>query len=120
MSDVAATEEATLDRCAMTAERLDSALSKPSWKPSRAHVEGARNDLVWASERIVELENAFGLALNWLIKHEPPDSRAVSDEFVAMSAIQAGFGDAECSKIVARALVREMTLSLTSTKLDAP
>jgi hypothetical protein len=82
----------------------DSALSRSSWKPSRAHAEGARNDLLWASERIVKLENALALALNWLIKNEtrePPDSRAVSDEFVAMAAIQAGHGDSECEKMTA-------------------
>lgn len=40
--------------------------------------------------RIAELSGALELALALLIKLEPPDSRAVSNHFVAMSAILAG------------------------------
>lgn len=52
--------------------------------------------------RIAELSDALELALAILIKLEPPDSRAVSDHFVAMAAIHAG-GDIvneEARKIV--------------------
>ena len=38
-------------------------------------------------DRIANLESALNLALCYLSNFEPPDSRAVSDEFVAMAAI---------------------------------
>jgi hypothetical protein len=40
------------------------------------------------SERIADLELALDLALAWLGEQEPGDSRAVSNEFVAMAAIR--------------------------------
>lgn len=36
------------------------------------------------------LRKSLSLALDRLFKFEPPDSRAVSDEFVAMAAVQGG------------------------------
>lgn len=56
--------------------------------------------------RAATLEEALKLALIRLVEFEPPDSRAVSDEFVAMAAIAEG-GDLatpECIEIVRRAL----------------
>ena len=52
------------------------------------------------------LRRALSLALKWLIQYEPGDSRAVSDEFVAMAAIEAGLGDASCDAIISAALER--------------
>jgi len=55
--------------------------------------------------RIAELSGALELALAILIKLEPPDSRAVSDHFVAMAAIHAG-GDIVSD--AARQIVKDM------------
>ncbi len=55
--------------------------------------------------RIAELTGALELALALLIKLEPPDSRAVSDHFVAMAAIHAG-GD--IVNDAARQIVKDM------------
>lgn len=54
------------------------------------------------SQRIDDLRLALGFALDKLIQFEPPDSRAVSNEFVAMAAIHAGFDDRldECRQII--------------------
>jgi hypothetical protein len=56
----------------------------------------------YAGPRIADLELALGLALDWLIQYEPGDSRAVSNEFVAMASILAGIPDRidECRKII--------------------
>lgn len=55
--------------------------------------------------RIAELSGALELALALLVKLEPPDSRAVSDHFVAMAAIHAG-GDTVNEE--ARQIVKDM------------
>lgn len=47
---------------------------------------------------------ALTLALKMLLKHEPPDSRAVSDEFVAMAAIQSGHCNARIMAIIEKGL----------------
>lgn len=54
--------------------------------------------------RIKALEAALKLALDWLGPLEPPDSRAVSDEFVAMLAVLDRCDNAECHEIITRAL----------------
>lgn len=36
------------------------------------------------------VERGLKLAVNMLMKHEPPDSRAVSDEAVALAALSCG------------------------------
>ncbi len=54
--------------------------------------------------RIADLEAALGLALCKLVIVEPPDSRAVSDEFVAMAAVHAGD---DIVNDAARAIVKE-------------
>jgi len=69
---------------------------------------------VRSDERIVALENALGLALYYLEKHEPKDSRAVSSEFVAMAAVQADMANPECDKIIQVALAKHL-LSATHT-----
>ncbi len=64
--------------------------------------------------RIADLTAALELALAKLIKLEPPDSRAVSDEYVAMAAVHAG-GDIvndEARQIIAEGLAREAAQSL--------
>jgi hypothetical protein len=62
-----------------------------------------------ASERVADLELALDLALRHLIRFEPGDSRAVSDEFVAMAAIQCGLFDrlGECRDIIRAAIERD-------------
>lgn len=55
-------------------------------------------------ERVRDLEQALKLALAWLAPHEPGDSRAVSDEFVAMASISCGLTNQECRDIIAAAL----------------
>lgn len=42
------------------AERITGALSDPAWHPRRHHIEGARNELATASERIEKLRAALG------------------------------------------------------------
>lgn len=51
-------------------------------------------------ERIIRLESALNLALHILGAQEPPDSRAVSDEFVAMSSVLAGCENTNAMKII--------------------
>lgn len=59
------------------------------------------------AERVADLELALDLALGWLAPNEPPDSRAVSNEFVAMAAIQYGSTERldECRDIIRTALL---------------
>lgn len=62
-----------------------------------------------AASRIEDLEAALGLALCKLVVFEPPDSRAVSDEYVAMAAVHAGddIVNDEARKLVRDGLARE-------------
>jgi hypothetical protein len=59
--------------------------------------------------RIADLELALELALAWLSRFEPGDSRAVSDEFVAMAAIlcEARTDHDECRQIIRDAIATE-------------
>lgn len=50
--------------------------------------------------RIEALEAALGLALGYLIQSEPGDSRAVSDEFVAMAMIHEGISPEKALPII--------------------
>lgn len=50
------------------------------------------------------LRDALRLALSWLSLNEPGDSRAVSDEFVAMAAVSCGLGDAASDAVIQNAL----------------
>ena len=69
----------------------------------------ARDRIMALSKRTVELQKALDLALAKLVRFEPPDSRAVSDEFVAMSAMAAGgeIVTADCHRIIDAALAAE-------------
>ena len=70
----------------------------------QASINAARANVT----RVEDLHLALRLALGWLIQHEPGDSRAVSDEFVAMADIESGPGEnAEVSrKIIREAIAR--------------
>lgn len=49
---------------------------------------------------------ALDLATQMLAMHEPGDSRAVSEEFVAIAAVQSGCEDKACMEVIERALGR--------------
>lgn len=63
------------------------------------------------AERVADLELALGWALGILIKFEPGDSRAVSDEFVAAAAIHCSVNErlVECRDILAKALAEQVS-----------
>lgn len=50
---------------------------------------------------------ALTLALKMLMKHEPNDSRLVSEEFVAMAAIQTGQCNARIMAVIEKGLEAE-------------
>jgi hypothetical protein len=52
-------------------------------------------------------DKALDLAVCLLGKYEPPDSRAVSDVFVALAAVSCGNDNQECWDIIDRALEME-------------
>lgn len=56
------------------------------------------------------LRAALNLALCILGRNEPLDSRAVSDEFVAMAAVQSGTWDSACLAIIEQATARVQVL----------
>lgn len=59
------------------------------------------------SERLIaDLKAALDLALARLIVNEPGDSRAVSDEFVAMAAVASGSYNGSCMTIINRELAK--------------
>jgi hypothetical protein len=63
-------------------------LDDPQMRPSVLdHMNLAAEALTAASQREAALREALGLALAMLFPHEPPDSRCVSNEFVAMAAV---------------------------------
>ena len=51
-----------------------------------------------------DLRTALALAVRLLERHEPTDSRAVSDEFVALAAISCGVDDQDHWNIINSAL----------------
>jgi hypothetical protein len=53
------------------------------------------------------LKKALDLALCRLAPQEPGDSRAVSDEFVAMAAVAAGHCDQPVMAVIEKALANE-------------
>lgn len=61
------------------------------------------------NQRVGDLQKALNLALRYLFAHEPGDSRAVSDEFVAMCAVSSNCVNEQCRQIIERALAREKT-----------
>lgn len=80
--------------------------------PARAQALAVLSAPASAGAREQDLELALQLALKWLAEHEPGisgvpgDSRAVSNEFVAMAAIHARCNDRpeECREIIRAAL----------------
>jgi hypothetical protein len=69
----------------------------------------ARDRIMGLSKRVDELQKALDLAICLLGKTEPPDSRAVSDEFVAMASMSAGGETVNeaCHDIIDKALAEE-------------
>lgn len=57
---------------------------------------------------IIKLERALSLALTMLIKYEHKDSRFVSDEFVALAAVDAKIDDAASWRVINAALATTM------------
>mgnify|MGYP001616822695 CR=1 FL=1 len=58
-------------------------------------------------DRTTKLDMALKLALKMLAPYEPPDSRAVSKEFVALAAISANIDNEKCLEIVEMSLNEE-------------
>ena len=62
-------------------------------------------------ENFEKYKLALELALILLSKYEPGDSRAVSDDFVAMAAIHADANTSEdCVELVRQSIIRECTI----------
>ena len=108
MKQVEATEA---DREAAWPHRYQGAYgedSKEAWLSGRYD----RSDIIQAFARHRQ-QSDLKLALDWalsvLIQFEPGDSRAVSDEFVAAAAIQAGIDDnaEECGEILHAAMANQ-------------
>lgn len=53
---------------------------------------------------IQDYQKALALALKLLAPHEPPDSRAVSEEFVALACVQSKQCSDNVMRIIERAL----------------
>jgi hypothetical protein len=53
---------------------------------------------------IDQLKAALRLAVNMLSVHEPPDSRAVSDEFVALACVDCGDTEGRVMEVIEAAL----------------
>lgn len=66
-----------------------------SMKPTSALVDRCYYDNV---------QRGLTLAVNMLSAHEPPDSRAVSDEFVALAALSIGDDSEAVMKVIEAAL----------------
>jgi len=74
--------------------------------PSRSHESEANAAAIVLFENNFEpLRKALALALCYLAQFEPGDSRAVSNEFVAMSSVLAGHTSGEVMPIIEAALV---------------
>ena len=63
-------------------------------------VEKHQRAIAFLHCRVSRLERALNLALDILGKREPPDSRAVSNEFVAMAAVSAGHENTAVMSII--------------------
>lgn len=72
---------------------------------SRAAVSAALSS---QAAEIAEMRMALSLAVNMLSQYEPGDSRAVSDEFVALAAVQCGLGDERSDAVIRTALTRKV------------
>ncbi len=56
---------------------------------------------------IEKLRLALCVAVNMLSMHEPPDSRACSDEFVALAAVSCGDTSPEVMAVIESAMSRQ-------------
>jgi hypothetical protein len=75
---------------------------------ARAELAAMREEIERKDERTADLELALDLALEWLGEMEPPDSRAISNEFVAMAAIRSEQDNLEeCRAIIRAALTTD-------------
>jgi hypothetical protein len=63
-----------------------------------------------AGGREERLRKALSAALGMLIAYEPPDSRAVSDMFVALACVEAGPDDQACWDIIKQQDAADVTL----------
>jgi len=68
-----------------------------------------RHDIIFnaAADELEHRDKALDLAVCLLGKYEPPDSRAVSDVFVALAAVSCGNDNQECWDIIDKALEME-------------
>lgn len=60
-----------------------------------------------AARQIEKFQKALRLAVNLLSIHEPPDSRAVSDDFVALAAVDTGDISDEVMAVIDKGLARQ-------------
>lgn len=70
----------------------------------KATLAKAGYELITVEAKLAQMRQALTLALARLEPLEPGDSRAVSDEFVAMAAIVAGIGNKKGDEIIEAAL----------------
>lgn len=59
------------------------------------------------NRKTICVSDALKLAVNMLAPYEPGDSRAVSDEFVALAAVSVGDTSPEVMAVIRSALARE-------------
>lgn len=57
-----------------------------------------------ARAEVARLREALGLGLQMLFAHEPPDSRFVSAEFVALAEVECGIADDAAMSVIRAAL----------------
>jgi hypothetical protein len=60
-----------------------------------------------------QLKRALELAVSMLSVHELPDSRAVSDEFVALASVDCGIVEGRVMEVIDAALARNANVSFT-------
>ena len=91
-------------RCAGAALGWTGLRERDLLEANNRYLQRARD----AEAELADVRLALDLALAWLAPNEPGDSRAVSNEFVAMYAIQCGLTDnrVECRAIISSALAR--------------
>lgn len=89
-------------------EKLWKDASQALWRDfARDTLAAAYPELVAEIERLKE---ALSLAVQMLFPYEPGDSRAVSDEFVALAAVDCGLADDKCMKVIRDSLAARATL----------
>jgi len=73
----------------------------------KGRAEAAERLLASQADEIRRKDEALSLAVNILSQFQPPDSRAFSDEFVALAAVDAGCANDEHIAIIRAALLPE-------------